>query len=860
MTTRPTAEKFFSPQKNFRSNFHSKAQNFTPNLTHNSNNAEKNQNKISISSILPQKNQEQSINDHTSKTRISDLIKTYASNNDNYEQNNQIKNENNLNLMFKEWKIKKTNEMIERFEGQMQILLKENEKLMLNSKQKQQEIERLKASAFANNCKIKELESKNDIMKEELDHSFNLLREKEEDIEMWKSKFFESEQKVSVLDSLEYKAMENEYLLMEYQRKIDEMAEENEKIKNFKEFTNDLNDQFTAIVEEIDNLCKIIENPNETKKNIPSNDFLLNMSFQTPEKIKQANPLEHIQSQLKLIGSFLEISKNDSPNKEKIIKKLEKELENEKKEKIALNSKIIFLRNAKSKDNKDNDKAKNVEIENEIAILKTELEKKNQLYNELNFKLENSYTENESLKNNQELLRSEILSLQNNRLIPSQEINNEIEHLKNELINKKREIEELEIINQEKERKLLDDQANYEQDLKQIVNECEHKLTESLEANKKLSELMNENQRKNEEFIRENNKLKINSQNLEIEIKKKDQIIQEINEKNVKAEQVLNQEIRRLKTLVEKPSDNNNNNTQDDKDSAKFLELLEKYTHLEQTHFQLQNSYQQNLQVISEKENEIQTLKNIYLRNNKNNEMNDQENDNLKLENEQLLLKIRDFERNIENFARENQRLKEDLLLGNQTIQNLKSKLSEDQQNGALFQQKIESLSKEVSDLLGKNEILSNKANELNEIIDKKNKIDLMNENENSSLQGKNHELAYANEELSHKLQLHIEEINRKNEEISQIQNLLNEKEILFTNKLKNNNNSENLLKNKEELENEKNDLLNVVQKLKEQLLESQKNSQFFSDSLDKARKETRLLFFLAVVVIICISLFFFMN
>lgn len=666
MTNRTTAEKFFSPQKKFHSNFYTKTQNFTPNLTHNTN-KEKNQNMISISSILPQKNQEQSSDDHISDARMPELIKKYAKNNDTFEQNNGLKNENNLNLMFKEWKIKKTNEMIERFEGQMQILLKENEKLMLNSKQKQHEIERLKASAFANNCKIKELESRNDIMKEELDHSVNLLREKEEDIQLWKSKFFESEQKVSVLDSLEYKTMENEYLLMEYQKKIDELVEENEKIKNFKEFTNDLNDQLTAIVEEIDNLCKMIQSPNETKKNIPSSDFLLNMSFQTPEKLKHASPLEHIQSQLKLIGSFLEISKNESPNKESIIRRLEKELENERKEKNALNSKIIFLRNAKFKDNKDNDKTRNIEIENEIGLLKSELEKKNQLYNELNFKLENSYKENESLKKNQELLRSE------------------------------------------------------------------------------------------------------------------------------------------------------------------------------------------------------------FLRNNENNEINEcgEENDYFKQENEQLLLKITDLERNMEYFSRENSKLKADLLLSEQTIQNLKSKLNEDQKNVSFFQQKIDALNKELSDLLSKNQILSNKANELNEIIEKNNKNDLIDENENNFLKEKNHELSHANEELSHaneelsqKLKLHIEEIIRKNEEVKQFQNLLNEKEIFLKNQLLNinNNNNENLMKNKEELEKEKNDLLIVVQKLKEQLIESQKNSQLFSDSLDKARKETRLLFFLAVVVIICISLFFFMN
>ena len=91
-----------------------------------------------------------------------------------------------MNLVLKEWKIRKTNELIEKFEIQTQALLRENEKLAKLGKQKQVEIDRLKSQNFGSSCKLKEYESKLELLREELEQAMATQREKEEEIEGWK--------------------------------------------------------------------------------------------------------------------------------------------------------------------------------------------------------------------------------------------------------------------------------------------------------------------------------------------------------------------------------------------------------------------------------------------------------------------------------------------------------------------------------------------------------------------------------------------------------------------------------------------------------------------------------------------------
>lgn len=91
-----------------------------------------------------------------------------------------------MNLVLKEWKIRKTNELIEKFEAQTQGLLRENEKLTKIGKQRQAEIDRLKAQSFSSSCKLKEYESKMELLREELEQAIAIQREKEEEIEGWK--------------------------------------------------------------------------------------------------------------------------------------------------------------------------------------------------------------------------------------------------------------------------------------------------------------------------------------------------------------------------------------------------------------------------------------------------------------------------------------------------------------------------------------------------------------------------------------------------------------------------------------------------------------------------------------------------
>ena len=205
----PDSLKFFSPQRNiFKSSIQS---NYTPNRITNyksvllpeqhsldkSLEIEKKVDKVyeeckSEISILKQKFQK--IED--SKTNISQKSQKNSGSPEKQEQItgnfrglSPFKSENisqDMNLVLKEWKIRKTNELIEKFETQTQGLLKENEKLAKLGKNKQIDFDRLKAQNFGHSCKLKEYESKMELLREELEQAMATQKEKEEEIEGWK--------------------------------------------------------------------------------------------------------------------------------------------------------------------------------------------------------------------------------------------------------------------------------------------------------------------------------------------------------------------------------------------------------------------------------------------------------------------------------------------------------------------------------------------------------------------------------------------------------------------------------------------------------------------------------------------------
>jgi len=330
----------------------------------------------------------------------SDNLEPIGNYNNMSPNKNESKGSSDFGLVLKEWKIRKTNEMIEKFETQTQTFLRENEKLMKISKQRQGEIDKLKATSFGNNCKLKEYESKLELLKEELEHSSNMLREKEEESENWKMKFFENEQKAAMIDSMEYKLMESEYILLDYQKKIEGLVSENERFKNSYEFNGDGgNDKMGLMIEEIDNIYRMI---NLAKNKEKTNSFL-NLSFQTPEKSKEGN-LDLAFSQLKTIESFI-----SNENNESVVRKLEKELELEKKEKINLNSRILLLKNsAKPKEilnNSQNNDQKMSELEKQVSNLKKDLEKNEGLRSDLIAEIEKIQKEKANMQKNLEDLK-----------------------------------------------------------------------------------------------------------------------------------------------------------------------------------------------------------------------------------------------------------------------------------------------------------------------------------------------------------------------------------------------------------------------------------------------------------------------
>ena len=271
--------KFFSPQRDFKTILSKATRQYTPNNTVNKKTVvqstllEREVDKVSKSfdnclsdlSKLKEKLRNSPLSDENSKKNLEYSLN--PNNNDNLPSNienygNNLNNVNNIEknrefgLVLKEWKIMKTNEMIDRFESQMQVLLRENDKLMKISKQRQSEIDRLKSSDFINSCKLKEFESKIDILKEELDHNILLLREKDEDLESWKMKFFENEQKVSALDSLEFRLMENEYLLLDYQKRIETLIEEDDNLRNSNDFI-EINEKLIFLINDLYKLVNI---------------------------------------------------------------------------------------------------------------------------------------------------------------------------------------------------------------------------------------------------------------------------------------------------------------------------------------------------------------------------------------------------------------------------------------------------------------------------------------------------------------------------------------------------------------------------------------------------------------------------
>lgn len=760
-------EKFFSPQRNFKSSFTQKVQNFTPNLSHSQvYTNDKELKKHNMQNFLIQKSHLNTSNEeewHKAervpnflRSKEKSELKTDPNTNKSYylEEKNEVKElssngtsqvrENYTGIMFKEWKIQKTDEIIGRFEGQMQVLLKENEKLMKISKEKQNEIDRIKAGSFVNSCKLKELESKNDLLKEELDHSIQLIKEKEDDIQMWKSKFFENEQKVSNFDSIEYKLMENEYLLMDYQRKIEELSDENEKLKYFQEN----NDQIVYLIEGIDSIFHQIQSKNDKTH---SADFSLNMSFQTPEKAKH-DPLGNSFSQLKIISSFLETTREESP-KLNLIKKLEKELENEKKEKLALNSKINFLRNAKFK---DLDKNKSQELEKEIYSLKRQIEDKSKENEDLSLEIKNMKKEAgfyvKKIENLEKSTKSD-----GEKILSFHENFKDKENLLEELRKKNEKIVELEKKIFENETKHITDQIQKEELLQKLKLEVQKNLAQNSEDYKSLSHDLQSAKSNNEQLNKkiddlasQNEKLVLENSQITLINKRLSEKLQEFDEK----EKSFNNKILNLQKEID-ISTQNFENLRNEKNET-IQKNTQNYIKLETKYMELENSLSTSSFEHQKKENQILSLKS---------QLNEKE-ENYETVN-RMKSELRDLRMELENYKEENRKL-----------------LNKNSELSGLNEENLRSLQEKEIEILNLEERISKNQIENNEINEKLNSHinDLNLEKENFKTKvGVSFENERKYSELEKELQKKNQIIFEKEKEIHLLKNeKLNQTQSFF--------------------------------------------------------------------------------